>query len=143
MTGLLVAAIAALVALGFGLYRKAVDGRVQLVGSPATPVLDASRLAARLGSDATFVQFSAEVCAPCRATARVLGEVAADLPGVEHIELDAASRLDLVDELGITRTPTVLLLDGTGVVRNRIVGAPRKTEVLAALEVLTEGSDKR
>ncbi len=26
------------------------------------------------------------------------------------------------------------LIDGTGAVRNRIVGAPRKTEVLAALE---------
>ena len=89
------------------------------------------------------MQFSAEVCAPCRATARVLAEVTAGLSGVEHIELDAATRLDLVNELGITRTPTVLLLDGTGAVRNRIVGAPRKTEVLAALEVLTESSDKR
>lgn len=143
MTGLLVAAIAALVALGFGLYRKAIDGRVQVVGSPAAPTLDASRLATGLGSEATFVQFSAEVCAPCRATARVLAEVTAGLSGVEHIELDAATRLDLVNELGITRTPTVLLLDGTGAVRNRIVGAPRNTEVLAALEVLTESSDKR
>ncbi|MFZ0529961.1 MAG: thioredoxin family protein, partial [Propionicimonas sp.] len=106
---------------------------------PAPTVLDATRLGGRLGSAATFVQFSAEICAPCRATARVLGEVVDEVPGVAHVELDAASRLDLVEDLGITRTPTVLLLDGNGAVRNRIVGAARKGEILAALEVLSAG----
>jgi hypothetical protein len=66
----------------------------------------------------------------------VLGEVSAATPGVSHVEIDAAQRLDLADELGITRTPTVLLLDREGVVRNRIVGAPRKTDVLHALQRL-------
>ena len=43
-------------------------------------------------------------------------------------------RLDLVEEFGILRTPTVLVLDREGVVRHRIVGAARKDEVLDALE---------
>ena len=130
MTGLYVVGIALVLALGFGLYRKAVDGRVRAVrATPASPLgLDQD-----LGRTATFVQFSSAVCAPCRVTARVLDEVSASTDGVAHIEIDAEQRLDLVGELGITRTPTVLVLDGSGVVRSRMVGAPRRQDVLAAL----------
>ena len=74
------------------------------------------------------------MCAPCRATHRVLSEVVASTEGVRHIDLNAETRLDLVEEFGITRTPTVLLLDADGVVRNRIVGAARKSEVVNALQ---------
>jgi thiol-disulfide isomerase/thioredoxin len=137
MTGAWVVAAAVLLAVGFGLYRRAVDGRLRAVGVRAGG-LDASRVGHDFGDTATFLQFSSTVCAPCRATARVLGEVSASTPGVAHVELDAEQHLDLVEELGITRTPTVLVLDGAGVVRNRIVGAPRKPEVLQALQTLTE-----
>jgi len=134
VTGLYVVGIALGLALGFGLYRKAVDGRVRAVRAPApSPVgLDAD-----LGDRATFVQFSSAACAPCRVTARVLDEVSASTDGVAHIEIDAEQRLDLVGELGITRTPTVLVLDGSGVVRSRMVGAPRRQDVLAALAGLS------
>ncbi len=130
MTGLYVVAIALVLALGFGLYRKAVDGRVRAVRATAARPL---ALDADLGHTATFVQFSSAACAPCRVTARVLDEVSASSDGVAHIEIDAEQRLDLVGELGITRTPTVLVLDGSGVVRSRMVGAPRRQDVLAAL----------
>ncbi len=138
MTGVYVVAIALLLAVGFGLYRKAVDGRVRAVraGSTQTPL----RLDAELGDTATFVQFSSAACAPCRVTARVLDEVSASTEGVTHIEIDAEQRLDLVGELGITRTPTVLVLDGSGAVRSRIVGAPRRQDVLAALAGLAAGA---
>jgi thiol-disulfide isomerase/thioredoxin len=131
VTGLYVVGIAVLLALGFGLYRKAVDGRVRPVRAGATT--NPLGLDAELGGTATFVQFSSAVCAPCRVTARVLEEVSAGTDGVTHIEIDAEQRLDLVGELGITRTPTVLVLDGSGVVRSRMVGAPRRQDVLAAL----------
>ena len=130
MTGLYVVGIALVLALGFGLYRKAVDGRVRAVRATAASPLG---LDADLGHTATFVQFSSAACAPCRVTARVLDEVSASTDGVAHIEIDAEQRLDLVGELGITRTPTVLVLDGSGVVRSRMVGAPRRQDVLAAL----------
>ena len=133
MTGLYVVGIALVLALGFGLYRKAVDGRVRAVRATAAAPL---ALDADLGRTATFVQFSSAACAPCRATARVLDEVSASSDGVAHIEIDAEQRLDLVGELGITRTPTVLVLDSSGVVRSRMVGAPRRQDVLAALSGL-------
>ena len=136
MTGLYIVALALALALGFGLYRKAVDGRVRPVR--ATAGTDILGLGTELGSTASFVQFSSAVCAPCRATSKVLDEVSSGAVGVAHIEIDAEHRLDLVEQLGITRTPTVLVLDRDGVVRGRMVGAPRRADVLQALAGLTD-----
>ncbi|WP_369154760.1 TlpA family protein disulfide reductase [Streptomyces sp. R02] len=93
----------------------------------------AAELGTGLGERATLVQFSSAFCAPCRATRRVLGEVADMVPGVTHVEIDAEARLDLVRRLGIVRTPTVLVLDADGRVVRRAAGQPRKADVIAAL----------
>ncbi|MGW5968636.1 TlpA family protein disulfide reductase [Streptomyces sp. NPDC055186] len=90
-------------------------------------------LGAELGERATLVQFSSAFCAPCRATRRVLGEVAGLVPGVAHVEIDAEAHLDLVRRLEILRTPTVLVLDADGRVVRRATGQPRKADVIAAL----------
>ncbi|MFJ8542215.1 TlpA family protein disulfide reductase [Streptomyces sp. NPDC093586] len=95
--------------------------------------LDAADLGAELGARATLVQFSSAFCAPCRATRRILGEVAGMVPGVAHVELDAEARLELVRALDVLRTPTVLVLDAEGRVVRRAVGRPRKADVIAAL----------
>jgi thiol-disulfide isomerase/thioredoxin len=86
-----------------------------------------------IGERATLLQFSSAFCAPCRATRRVLGEVAGLVPGVRHIELDAEQHLDVVRRLGIVRTPTTLVLDADGREVTRAAGAPRRDEVLATL----------
>jgi thiol-disulfide isomerase/thioredoxin len=91
------------------------------------------RLPGRLGERATFVQFSSAFCQPCRATRRILAEVAEMVPGVTHQEIDAEAELDLVRELRILKTPTVLLLDAEGQVVLRATGQPRKAAVIAAL----------
>ncbi|MER7191929.1 thioredoxin family protein [Streptomyces flaveolus] len=97
------------------------------------PRLDAADLGAELGARATLVQFSSAFCAPCRATRRVLGEVAGMVPGVAHVELDAEARLELVRALDVLKTPTVLVLDADGRVVRRAAGLPRKADVIAAL----------
>lgn len=134
MTGLWVVGAAVVLALVFGLYRRLTDGRARAVA--ATQRLTTADLGTGLGGRATLVQFSTTVCAPCHATRAVLGAVAAGSDGVVHVDLDAESRLELVERLDITRTPTVLVLDGDGVVRHRIVGAPRRADVVGALEEL-------
>lgn len=75
-----------------------------------------------LGTRATFLQFSAPTCSTCPQVARVLGALAADEPGVEHVELDVEETMDLVRRYGVHRTPTVLLLGPDGVVRSRTSG---------------------
>jgi thiol-disulfide isomerase/thioredoxin len=90
-------------------------------------------LGAELGERATLVQFSSAFCAPCRATRRVLGEVAGMVPGVTHVEVDAEAHLDLVRRLDVLKTPTVLILDAEGRVVRRATGQPRRADVIAAL----------
>lgn len=90
-------------------------------------------LVGRLGERATLVQFSSAFCQPCKATRRVLAEVAEMVPGVRHVEIDAEAELDLVRELRILKTPTVLVLDAHGDVVLRRSGQPRKADVIAAL----------
>ncbi len=136
MTGLWIVLAAVALALGFGGYRRLTDGRARAAKPDGVPRLDAVRLGGSLGSEATLVQFSSSLCAPCRATHRVLTDVTAARPRVAHIDIDAEDRLDLVEELGVTRTPTVLLLDASGAVRRRIVGSARRPDVLDALEEL-------
>lgn len=97
------------------------------------PRLDATDLGAELGTRATLVQFSSAFCAPCRATRRVLGEVAGMVPGVAHVEIDAEARLELVRTLDVLKTPTVFVLDAGGRVVRRAAGLPRKADVIAAL----------
>lgn len=119
-----------------GLAVRARNGRLREAGATETESLSADEIGAPLGERATLVQFSSAFCAPCRATRRILADVAAVVPGVSHVELDAESRLDLVRRLGVMRTPTTLLLDGRGVVRQRASGQPRKDEVVAALSAI-------
>lgn len=98
-----------------------------------TERLSAAALGTQLGRRATLVQFSSAFCAPCRATRQVLSQAAAVVEGVAHVEIDAESRLSLVRELGVVRTPTVLVLDRAGRVVRRACGQPRIADVLAAL----------
>jgi thiol-disulfide isomerase/thioredoxin len=88
-----------------------------------------------VGERATLLQFSSTFCAPCRATRSVLTDVAGVVPGVRHVDLDVADDrvLDLVRHLDIRRTPTTLVLDGTGREVRRASGVPRREQVLTAL----------
>lgn len=99
------------------------------------PAVDWAARGVELGPRRTFVQFSAQVCAPCRATARVLAEVSGAEDGVSHRELDVDDHLDLVLAFGILRTPTVVVLDADGRETARASGAMTRSQALAALAV--------
>jgi thiol-disulfide isomerase/thioredoxin len=111
----------------------------QAPGEPtadAGPVLTRTELGLPLGERATLVQFSTAFCTPCRATRRILGEVAGMIDGVAHVEIDAESHLDLVRRLDIRRTPTVLVVGPDGRIVKRASGQPRKADVMAAIDEL-------
>ncbi|MFF8405508.1 TlpA family protein disulfide reductase [Streptomyces sp. NPDC015684] len=133
MTGLVVCVAVLLAATAFGVLHGRRSGRVRVRGRDDGKRLGAAELGGELGERATLVQFSSAFCAPCRATRRVLGEVAGMVPGVTHLEIDAEDRLALVRELEILKTPTVLVLDAEGRVVRRATGQPRKADVIAAL----------
>ncbi|MBK3642612.1 thioredoxin family protein [Streptomyces sp. MBT33] len=133
MTGVVVCVVVLAVAGAFGVLQRQRNGRVRVRGRDDGKRLDAVELGGELGERATLVQFSSAFCAPCRATRRILGEVAGLVPGVTHVEIDAEARLELVRELEILKTPTVLVLDADGRVVRRATGQPRKADVIAAL----------
>jgi thiol-disulfide isomerase/thioredoxin len=98
--------------------------------------LDAALLAGlgvEKGPRATLLQFSSAYCAPCRAVSRISAEVAREVPGVRHVEVDADEHLDAVKALGIWRTPTLLVLDPAGRVVKRATGVPQKPHLIAAV----------
>lgn len=107
------------------------DGATTAV--PEARRLTSADLGRPLGEQATLIQFSSAFCAPCRATRRVLAEVAGMVDGVAHVEIDAESRLELVRRLGVLKTPTVFVTDSAGRIVKRASGQPRKPDVLAAL----------
>ncbi|PFG41219.1 thiol-disulfide isomerase/thioredoxin [Georgenia soli] len=78
-----------------------------------------------LGARATVVQVSSAFCAPCRAARTVAARVAATAEGVRHVEVDVAGHETLAADLRVVSTPTVLVLDADGVVRERLEGVPR------------------
>ena len=133
MTGLVVCVVVLAAASAYGVLHRRRSGRVRVRGRDDGKRLVAAELGEELGARATLVQFSSAFCAPCRATRRVLGEVAAMVPGVAHVEIDAEKNLDLVRELDILKTPTVLVLDADGRVVRRATGQPRKADVIAAV----------
>lgn len=143
--GLLVLAVALVAATAFGVWRRRTDGRLRATtsGAPQRPSFPAADLGITLGERATLVQFSSAFCQPCRATRRILTEVAEVVPGVVAADVDAESHLDLVRAWDVMRTPTVFLLDADGTVAHRAVGQPRKVDVIAAIGLLDNASSDR
>ncbi|MEV6652485.1 thioredoxin family protein [Streptomyces sp. NPDC051219] len=133
MTGLMVCVAVLVAASVFGLLHTRRSGRLKVRGRDDSRWLGAADLGTELGARATLVQFSSAFCQPCRATRRTLADVAGMVAGVAHVELDAEENLSLVRELGIMKTPTVLVLDRQGRVVRRAAGQPRKADVIAAL----------
>jgi len=117
-----------------GIVWRSRQGRVVRVGEGA--VVRASDVPGlrRIPRGATLLQFSTNVCAPCRVTHDVLDSVAAERRDITHIDLDVTHRPDLASRFRILQTPTTLILDGRGVVRARIGGAPRRAELQAELD---------
>ncbi|MEY2673374.1 MAG: hypothetical protein RLZZ508_1251 [Actinomycetota bacterium] len=118
-------------ASAFGLYRRWNEGRAKVDNRHV--IVTEKQIGASLGEKATLLQFSSAFCAPCRTTKVVLAKTASIIEGVNHIEIDAESHLELVRELEISRTPTTLILDKNGMVRNRAVGVPRQDELISVL----------
>jgi thiol-disulfide isomerase/thioredoxin len=135
MIGVIVVAGVLTLATAGGLLLRRHDGRFRPVPSEGDgPMLAA--LGYQAGTPLTLIQFSSAFCAPCRATRVLCADVAATVPGVRHVEVDAESHLDAVRSLNILRTPTVLLVDAEGEVRKRASGPPTRAQLLAAVAAL-------
>ncbi|GAA1476872.1 thioredoxin family protein [Nocardioides aestuarii] len=153
-TGAWILVASVLLVAVFGAWRAYADGRfrgthevkrVAEVGDRAASASERVEIlpADQLGERATLLQFSSAFCAPCRATRRILSDVADVVPGVAHVEVDAEEHLELVRRVGVLRTPTTLVLDAHGQEVTRAAGAPRKEQVLSALQTVVSPNETR
>lgn len=155
--GAIVVAVVLIVGVAIGFLHRRRDGVLAVVSQalPSERDLlptaesrpDAARagraeLLATLGVDGrtpvTLLQFSTGICAPCRAMRALCMAIESDISGVRHVDVDAESHLDAVRALRITRTPTLLVVDGAGVVVRRCVGLPTRDDLLAAISQTLE-----
>ncbi len=139
LTGLVVAVVVlGLATLGGVLWRRR-DGQLRQIapppsGEPAATV--PASLGVSLDAPVTLLQFSSAVCAPCRVARRICAAVAAEVAGVAHREIDAEEHLDVARELGIWRTPTILVVDSAGRIAHRASGVPAQADLRAAATAL-------
>jgi hypothetical protein len=132
-----ITALALAAVIGLGVRR--VNGRFKTPKPATDPVL--ADLGVTPQTPLTLLQFSSAFCAPCRVTRVLCADLAARMPGVRHIEVDAESHVDAVRALKVWRTPTVLLIDSEGHIRQRASGATSRAQLWAAAEsVLGKGS---
>lgn len=131
MTGVLViGAVVLVAALVVGILAR-VNGRFR--ARRRGHVLSAAEIGSELGARATLVQFSSAFCSPCRATRTLLRDVTSRLEDVAYVDIDAESHLGLVRQLGIVRTPTIVVLNRQGVVVRQASGLPRREQIDAVL----------
>ncbi|ANP72104.1 TlpA family protein disulfide reductase [Cryobacterium arcticum] len=144
---LLVLLLLVALSTGLGLLWRHRQGTVSVGGTGAGRSGDVTVTAAELaltpadapaefGRDATLLQFSTEFCSRCPGTRVLLAQVAADRPGVTHVDVDLTHRADLARRFNILQTPTTLVLDAAGAVRARVGGVPDRAALHARLDDL-------
>jgi len=133
MKSLLLVVSLLLLATGYGLANRKRSGRINKK-IDSSHLVSATEIGSQLGESATVLQFSSAFCSPCRQTRSTLSSVIAHYPKIKHVEVDAESNLALVRRLDIRQTPTTLFLNSAGKEIARAVGAPKRDQVINALE---------
>lgn len=87
-------------------------------------------------SGPTVVHFSAVWCGPCAAVRRVVEQVCAELPQVNHVEIDLDANPKAAQQLSVLSLPTTVIFDAAGRQRYRSAGVPKAADLKAALEPL-------
>jgi len=123
------------IASAYGFWYQRSRGKIKTVAS-SSQLITSAKIGAELGEKATLVQFSSAFCTPCRATRTLLSQVITDYPGINYVEVDAESNLELVRELTIKSTPTTLVLDASGAELSRAIGAPKRSDVINTLNAI-------
>jgi thioredoxin-like negative regulator of GroEL len=134
MTGLWLALVVMAIVAVWGLAWQARQGRLR-VASGLEPVLP-EQVLRHLDADAavTLLQLTAPICARCPQAHAVLAELAAAARGVRHTELNLAEHPELAHLLRVRSTPTTLAVARSGQELFRVIGVPRREDLLSALQ---------
>lgn len=82
---------------------------------------------------AVLVEFSGENCAPCKVVGERLNKIAAEVPDVRVVDIDAGVHMDLAERYEVRRVPTVFVADGDLRIIWRASGVPSEEAIVKAL----------
>jgi len=94
------------------------------------------------GQQLTLLQVSSELCSYCAAMRRVLSQAARTTAGVGHVEIDADVESDLVGSLGISQTPTTMIVRSSGDIVTFIRGPATAAAVAEAIDEALKNLEK-
>jgi len=127
----IIAGLAALTAFGFWFQHR--QGLVKVTNGDAGS-LSAGEVGGPLGAAATLVMFSTRFCSICPSARAFFEALTGEVSGVTFYEVDAEKDLALAKKFGVKSTPTTLVLDASGNVMARIIGAPKRANTLAIIQ---------
>jgi thiol-disulfide isomerase/thioredoxin len=130
----LVTVLVVATAVGVVLQRR--DGRVRASTPTANERLRGWEIAGvspAADDRVLLLQLSSPICTPCARTREQLRTLAADRPGIRHVEVDIAERPEVARDLHVMRTPTTVAFDRAGTELLRVGGVPRPADLVAAL----------
>ena len=137
MKSLLPIALVLIASTAYGIWYQRTRGRVVVKGrKDKAGLITAQMIGTDLGPRVTVVQFSSAFCTPCRATRALISDVTAGMDDVKYVEIDAEDQLELVRRLDIRSTPTTLFIDRKGNEVGRAMGAPKRAQVLTAIDAI-------
>ena len=137
MKSLLPIALVLIASTAYGIWYQRTRGRVVVKDrKDKAGQITARMIGAELGPRVTVVQFSSAFCTPCRATRALISDVTAGMADVKYVEIDAEEQLELVRTLDIRSTPTTLFVDRNGHEVGRAMGAPKRAQVLTAIDAI-------
>lgn len=82
---------------------------------------------------AVVVEFFGVDCAPCVTVQKRIAKVAAEVPDVQVVSIDAGARIDVADRHEVRRVPTLFVLDPDLRVIWRASGVPSEDAIRTAL----------
>lgn len=132
MIGLWVALGTLALATVLGLAWRARQGRIRRRVAPLPREVRACLEEAGPYDGPTLLLLSAPMCARCPQARALLDELAATRP-VRWLEFDLGSRPALARDLGVRSTPTTLAISQSGHELARVMGVPRRGDLLDAL----------
>jgi thiol-disulfide isomerase/thioredoxin len=126
-----IAIAVAAVSLGLALLWRRREGRFT-EGSGRFDRADL-QLARRDKPSAVLVEFFGEDCAPCDVVQARIDKIAAEIPDVSVVSIDAGARMDVADRHEVRRVPTVFVLDEDLKIIWRASGVPSEDSIRNAL----------
>ena len=131
ITRLLIVVVFLVVAGGFTVWWRRREGRFT-EGSGRFDRVDLG-LQRRERPSAILVEFFGEHCAPCITVGERIDKIAAVVPDVRVVRIDAGARLDLADRYEVRRVPTLFVTDQDLRIIWRASGVPSEDAVMQAL----------